>query len=82
VSFGDVDVDAGLENGCGDHEDDEEDEDDIDERNHVDVGEGGLGGFRELRHGGSVTSGQRSATSREELVRGKRAMIPPACEAH
>jgi hypothetical protein len=41
-----------------------------------------LGGFRELRHGGSVTSGQRSATSREELVRGKRAMIPPACEAH
>jgi hypothetical protein len=28
-----------------------------------------------------VTSGQRPATSREELVRGKRALIPPTCEA-
>jgi hypothetical protein len=45
VGFGDVDFDAGLEDRCGDHEDDEEDEDDVDERNHVDVGERGLGGF-------------------------------------
>ena len=45
MSFGDVDLDAGLQNGGGDHEDDQEDEDDVDERNHVDVGEGGLRGF-------------------------------------
>src|SRR5208283_163785 len=45
VRFGDVDFDAGLEDGSGDHEDDEEDEDDIDEGNHVDVGEAGLRGF-------------------------------------
>jgi len=82
VSFGDVDVDAGLKNGCGDHEDDEEDEDDIDERNHVDVGERGLGGFGQLRHGGSVTSSQRPATGGEEVVRGKKATIPPTCGAH
>jgi hypothetical protein len=51
VSFGDVDLDAGLENGGGDHKDDEENENDIDEGNHVDVGEGGLRGFRKLGHG-------------------------------
>ncbi len=51
VRFGDVDFDTGLKNGSGDHEDDEEDEDDVDERHHVDVGEGGLSGFGELRHG-------------------------------
>jgi len=56
MSFGDVDFDAGLEDGCGNHEDDEEDEDDVDERHHVDLGERGLSGFGELRHG-SVTSG-------------------------
>ena len=39
VGFGDVDFDAGLQDGSGDHEDDQEDEDDIDERHHVDVGE-------------------------------------------
>jgi hypothetical protein len=45
VGFGDVDFDAGLQDGGGDHEDDQEDKDDVDERNHVDFGEGGLGGF-------------------------------------
>jgi hypothetical protein len=45
VNFGEIDFDAGLQDGCGDHEDDEEDEDDVNERHHVDVGEGGLGGF-------------------------------------
>ena len=45
VGFGDVDFDAGFEDGSGDHEDDQEDEDDVDERDHVDFGEGGLGGF-------------------------------------
>ena len=45
VGFGDVDFDAGLQDRGGDHEDDEEDEDDVDERNHVDFGEGRLGGF-------------------------------------
>ena len=45
VSLGDVDFDAGLEDGGGDHEDDEENEDDIDERHHVDVGEACLSGF-------------------------------------
>lgn len=54
VGLGDIDFDAGLEDGGGDHEDDEENEDDIDERNHVDVGERGLGGFGELGHGGLV----------------------------
>ena len=51
VGLGNVDFDAGLENRRSDHEDDEEDQDDIDERNHVDVGERGLRGFGELRHG-------------------------------
>ena len=45
VSFGYVHFDAGLKDGSGNHEDDEEDEDDVNEGNHVDVGEGGLGGF-------------------------------------
>ena len=45
VGFGDVDLDAGLQDGRGDHEDDEKDEDHVDERDHVDFGEGGLGGF-------------------------------------
>jgi hypothetical protein len=45
VSFGDVDFDAGLQDGRGDHEDDQKDEDHVDERDHVDFGEGGLGGF-------------------------------------
>jgi hypothetical protein len=45
VSFGDVDFNAGLQNGSGDHEDDKENENDVDERHHVDVGEAGLGGF-------------------------------------
>ena len=45
VRFGDVDVNAGLQDRGGDHEDDEKNEDDIDERHHVDVGEGCLGGF-------------------------------------
>ena len=45
VRFGDVNLDAGLQDGCGDHEDDEEDEDHVDERDHVDIGERGLRGF-------------------------------------
>ena len=45
VGFGDVDFDAGLEDGRGDHEDDQEDEDDVDEGNHVDFGERRLRGF-------------------------------------
>jgi len=45
VGFGDVDLDAGLEDGGGDHEDDQEDEDDVDEGNHVDFGERRLRGF-------------------------------------
>ena len=51
ASFGDVDFDAGLEDGSGNHENDEKDEDDIDEGDHVDVGEGSLGGLGELGHG-------------------------------
>ena len=51
VSFGDIDFDAGLKDGSGDHENYEKTEDDIDERDHVDVGEGGLSGFGELGHG-------------------------------
>ena len=49
--LGEVDFDAGLEDGGGDHEDDEEDEDDVNERHHVDVGEGALRVAGELRHG-------------------------------
>jgi hypothetical protein len=45
VRFGDVDFDAGLQDGRGDHEDDQKDQDHVDERDHVDFGEGGLGGF-------------------------------------
>lgn len=45
VSFWDIDFDAGLKDGSGDHEDDEQDEDNIDEGDHVDVGESGLSGF-------------------------------------
>jgi hypothetical protein len=51
VGFGNVDLDAGLENGGGDHKDDEENENDIDEGDHVDVGERGLRGFGKLGHG-------------------------------
>jgi len=51
VGFGDVDFDAGLEDGSSNHEDDEKDEDDIDERDHVDVGKRGLSGFGKCRHG-------------------------------
>jgi hypothetical protein len=50
VGFGNVDLDAGLKDGCGDHEDNQEDEDHVDERNHVDFGEGGLRGFGEEGH--------------------------------
>jgi hypothetical protein len=45
VSFGDVDFDAGLEDGSGDHENDEKNENDIDKRHHVDVRKGRLSGF-------------------------------------
>jgi len=45
VGFGDVDFDAGLEDGGGDHEDNQENENNVDERHHVDVGERGLCGF-------------------------------------
>ena len=51
LGFGDVDFDAGLEDGGGDHEDDEEDEDDVDKGDHVDFGERGLRLFGELGHG-------------------------------
>ena len=39
MGFGDVDFDAGLEDGSRDHEDDQEDQDDVDEGDHVDFGE-------------------------------------------
>ena len=42
VGFGDVDFDAGLEDGSSNHEDDKEHKNNVDERHHVDVGEGGL----------------------------------------
>ena len=48
--FGDVDFDAGLKDGSGDHEDDEEDEDDVDEGHHVDFGKRGAVFAVELRH--------------------------------
>jgi hypothetical protein len=48
--FGDIDFDAGLEDGSSDHENDEENENNVNERDHVDLGEGGLRLFRELRH--------------------------------
>src|ERR1700730_5137095 len=42
VRLGDVELDAGLEDGRGNHEDDQENEHDVDERHHVDLGERGL----------------------------------------
>jgi len=45
MGFRDVDFDAGLQDGSGDHENDEEDEDDVDEWDHVDVRKGALRGF-------------------------------------
>ena len=45
VRFGEIDFDAGLQDGSGDHENDEEDEDDVDEWDHVDVRKGALRGF-------------------------------------
>src|SRR6266478_6028070 len=50
VRFGDVQLDAGLQDGRGDHEDDEENQYDVDERHHVDLGERGLRGFGKGRH--------------------------------
>jgi hypothetical protein len=49
-------LDAGLEDGGGDHEDEEEDEDDVDQRRDVDVGEGGLG-FAASGEGHVIASG-------------------------
>jgi len=71
--FGDVDFDAGLEDGSGDHEDDEKNEDDIDERDHVDVGKGGLRGFGELGHGVQRKS-KRVERCKSERVRGKKSL--------
>jgi hypothetical protein len=51
VGFGDIDFNAGLKNGSGNHEDDEKDEDDIDKGDHIDVGKRGLRGFGKCRHG-------------------------------
>ncbi len=50
VSLREIDFYAGLQDGCGNHEDDEENEDDINERYHVDVGETRLRGFGKLGH--------------------------------
>ena len=50
VRFGDVEFNAGLKDGRGDHEDDEENEHDVDERHHVDLGERGLRRFGKRRH--------------------------------
>src|SRR6266404_4534168 len=51
VRFGNVELDARLQDGCGDHEDDQEDQHDVDERHHVDLGERSLRRFGERRHG-------------------------------
>jgi hypothetical protein len=48
--FRDVNFDAGLQDGCSDHKNDEEHENNVNERDHVDLGEGALRGFGELRH--------------------------------
>jgi len=64
LCFWDVDFDAGLEDGGGDHENDEEDENNVDERDHVDLGESALRVFRELRH--SIQK-QPGAGGRESL---------------
>jgi hypothetical protein len=72
MSFGEIDFNAGLQDGRGDHEDDEENQDDIDEGHHVDVGERRLSGFAQLRHGRSLRGCgwgygyQISATSDQE----------------
>jgi len=50
LGFGDVDFNAGLKDRSGDHENDEQDENNVDERDHVDLGEGTLRVFGELRH--------------------------------
>jgi len=50
VRLGNVELDAGLEDGRGDHEDDQENEHDVDERHHVDLGERGLRRFGKRRH--------------------------------
>ncbi len=39
----DGDVDAGLQDGRGEHEDEQQHEDDVDQRRDVDLGERGLG---------------------------------------
>ncbi len=41
--FGDRDLDTGLQDGCGEHEDEQQHEDDVDQRSDVDLGERGLG---------------------------------------
>ena len=46
----DVELDAGLQDRRGDHEDDQQHEDDVDERDHVDLGQRRLGRVGELRH--------------------------------
>ena len=51
-----IDFDAGLEDGGGDHEDDQQDEHDVDERDHVDLGQGRLRRFGHLRHRFSRTA--------------------------
>src|SRR5712664_547921 len=51
MRFGDVEFNAGLQDGSGDHEDDQENEHDVDERHHVDLGERSLRRFGERRHG-------------------------------
>jgi hypothetical protein len=76
VGFGNVDFNAGLEDGSGDHKDDKEDEDHVDERNHVDIGEAGLGGFGHGGHGWSLRDfgggyGYLSATMYQEAKRKK-----------
>jgi hypothetical protein len=48
--FWDVDFDAGLEDGSGNHENDEQHENHVHERDHVDLGERSLRRFGELHH--------------------------------
>jgi hypothetical protein len=50
LRLGDIDLDAGLQNRRGDHENDQQHEDDVDERDHVDLGQGRLSRSGCLRH--------------------------------
>jgi hypothetical protein len=63
VGLGDIDFDAGLQDGRGNHEDDEKHENHVHEGDHVDVREGSLRRFGESRHGQKLTADSLQPTA-------------------